>query len=55
VARDEAARRIMALVEQMRRRQLSGVAVKEELLPHPLPLSPNSGERGGEGPREGDA
>lgn len=31
VGHDEAARRIVALAEQMRRRQLSGVAVKEEL------------------------
>jgi len=31
VGHDEAARRIIALAEQMRRRQMSGVAVKEEL------------------------
>jgi ethanolamine ammonia-lyase small subunit len=31
VGHEEAARRIMALAEQMRRRQMSGVAVKEEL------------------------
>lgn len=31
VGHEEAARRIMALVEQMRRRQRSGIAVKEEL------------------------
>lgn len=31
ISHDEAARRVMALVEQMRRRQTSGIAVKEEL------------------------
>lgn len=31
VGHEEAARRILALVEQMRRRQMSGVAIKEEL------------------------
>lgn len=31
VGLDEAARRILALAEQMRRRQMSGVAIKEEL------------------------
>ncbi len=51
----------MALAEQMRRRQMSGFAVKEELLaslpapPHPQPLSPEAGERGEGTPREGDA
>jgi ethanolamine ammonia-lyase small subunit len=33
VGHEEAARRIIALAEQMRRRQTSGVAVKEEMLP----------------------
>jgi len=32
VSHEEAARRIMALAEQMRRRQMSGVAIKEELV-----------------------
>jgi ethanolamine ammonia-lyase small subunit len=61
VGPEEAARRIMALAEQMRRRQMSGIAVKEEfpsLLPsppHPLPLAPEYGGEGSETPREGDA
>ncbi len=38
VGSEEAARRIMALAEQMRRRQLSGVEIKEEWL-GPAPLS----------------
>jgi len=49
VGHEEAARRIVALAEQMRRRQISGVAVKEELgsrdVPSPLTPLP-SGERG---------
>ena len=43
VSHEDAARRTMALAEQMRRRQLSGVAIKEELpsldAPSALPLS----------------
>jgi ethanolamine ammonia-lyase small subunit len=61
VGHPEAARRIMGLAEQMRRRQMSGFSVKEELLaaslpapPHPLPLSPEAGERGERTPPEGD-
>ena len=51
----------MALAEQMRRRQISGIAVKEELSallpspPHPQPLSPEYGGEGSKTPREGDA
>jgi ethanolamine ammonia-lyase small subunit len=47
VGHQDAARRIMALAEQMRCRQLSGVAVKEEL---PAPNAPPKAL-----PREGDA
>jgi ethanolamine ammonia-lyase small subunit len=59
VAPEDAARRIMALVEQMRRRQTSGIAIKEELaaLLPPSPRSPSAEARElGERPaREGDA
>ncbi len=62
VGPDEAVRRIVALADQMRRRQMSGIAVKEELAgsllpspPHPQPLSPAAGETGEKPPREGDA
>ena len=41
----EAARRILALAEQMMRQRASGVSVKEEL-PALTPLSPEAGERG---------
>lgn len=46
VGHEDAARRIMALAEQMRRRQLSGVTVKEELpsLDAPAALPPSEGD-----------
>lgn len=46
VGHEDAARRITALAEQMRRRQLSGVAVKEELpfLDAPPALPPSEGD-----------
>jgi ethanolamine ammonia-lyase small subunit len=45
VGHDEAARRILALAEQMRRRQLSGVAVKEELSDKPGALATGASAR----------
>lgn len=41
VGHEEAARRILALAEQMRRRQMSGVAVKEELANRDTSLAEN--------------
>jgi ethanolamine ammonia-lyase small subunit len=45
VGHEEAARRIMALVEAMRRRQMSGVAIKEEFTGPSLSVSDPSQER----------
>ena len=44
VSHEDAARRIMALAEQMRRRQISGVAIKEELLALDAPPAIPPGE-----------